>query len=207
MGRGKAGVGRLRFRIENRSHTRYYKQEGISQVNQRHTQFSLRLKELRARRQPLSFGKPRSDHITGKLSAETTVACSNKRMPRDLAKPNSCNCLCTCPQLQPENNGFPIPSSTEFQGCASHWQTVTWNYADKDAGKCSFQSSFQGGMLVLITQYNLPLFSTQIHETFITHVHLPTNLMFLPHMRHLPLVLQKQRFKASPGTTFISQGN
>ena len=96
-----------------------------------------------------------------------------------------------CPQLQPENNGFPVPSSTEFQGCASHWQTITWNYADKDAGKCSSQSSFQGGMLVLITQYNLPLFSTQIQETFITHVHLPTNLMFLLHMRHLPLALQK----------------
>lgn len=29
----KAGVGGLRFRIENRSHSRYYKQEGISQVN------------------------------------------------------------------------------------------------------------------------------------------------------------------------------
>ena len=97
-------------------------------------------------------------------------------------------CLCTCSQLHPENNGFPFPSSTEFQGWASYRLTVTWNYAEKDAGKCSSQSSFQGGMLVLITQYNLPLFSTQIHETFLTHVHLPTNLMFLPHMRHLPLV-------------------
>lgn len=49
---------------------------------------------------------------------------------------------------------------------------------------------------MLITQYNLPPFSTQIHETFLTHVHLPTNLMSLPHMRHLPLTNVDELFSS-----------